>query len=128
MSSGNDQKISLEQIYAVIEQPIPAGHRVLTDRLWPRGLKNTQLQDKKITWYRDASPSAELRKAFHAKKLSVAEFNKAYHQELQKDPERLQPLIELAQQGPLTLLTAMREPSETYLSVLSEHIQAQLKP
>ncbi|HLR82693.1 MAG TPA: DUF488 family protein [Paenalcaligenes sp.] len=127
MSTGKEPQISLEQIYAVIKQPVPVGHRVLTDRLWPRGLKKTQLEEKKITWYRGASPSTELRKAFHAKDLNVDEFNQAYQKQLKSDPDQLKPLVELAEQGPLTLLTAMRNPADTYLSVLAELIRAQLK-
>src|SRR5699024_12751734 len=105
----------------------PGGQRVLTHRWLTLGLKKTKIEEKKITWYRDASPSTELRKAFHAKDLNVDEFNQAYQKQLKSDPDQLKPLVELAEQGPLTLLTAMRNPADTYLSVLAELIRAQLK-
>ncbi|TOL41980.1 MarR family transcriptional regulator, partial [Vibrio parahaemolyticus] len=39
------------------------GYRVLVDRLWPRGIKKTDLQHDE--WNKDVAPTNELRKWFH---------------------------------------------------------------
>ncbi len=38
------------------------GHRVLVERLWPRGVTKTSLKVK--SWLKDVAPSTELRKWF----------------------------------------------------------------
>lgn len=123
-----DHKIHLQQIYPLRDEPLPkSGALVLTDRLWPRGFKKTELEDLKIEWYKAASPSDELRKRFHGKKLNDKEFNEAYRKELSDNPKALEPLVQYAQKGPLYLITALHEPQDSYLSVLSEQIKKQLK-
>lgn len=110
--------ITLQQIYPALDEHIPAGARVVTDRLWPRGVKKAVLEAQQISWYNKASPSTELRQALHAQSITAEQFDSAYKQELLDNPQALQPLIALAQAGPLVLLTAMRNPEQTYLNVL----------
>lgn len=57
------------------------GLRVLVDRLWPRGVSKERA-DLDL-WAKDATPSTELRKAFHGGQLSFADFSTAYRRELQ---------------------------------------------
>lgn len=119
--------ISLEQIYQAIKEPHTTGTRVLTDRLWPRGLSKETLEEQKIIWYRGASPSAELRQDFHHDKITTKQFNERYLAQLDSEKEQLEPLIEYAKKGPLVLLTAMKEPEETYLALLKDKLLDALK-
>lgn len=122
------QQIYFQQIYPLRNEPLPkSGARVLTDRLWPRGFKKTELESLKIEWYKAASPSNQLRHSFHAQEMSKQEFNAAYAQELNAAPEVLTPLIEYAQAGPLYLITALQDPADSYLAVLGELIKKRLK-
>ena len=113
--------ISINGIREAIAEPSAKGARVLADRLWPRGLKKTDLND--IVWYRDASPTPDLRKAFHDGSLSRDAFFKKYRQQLSADPECLTELMRYARAGSLQLLTATHDPKSSYLQVLVQAIQ-----
>ncbi|MEU5027363.1 DUF488 domain-containing protein [Streptomyces milbemycinicus] len=117
-SSGNG--IRIRRVY---ETPDPDdGTRVLVDRIWPRGLaKDAARLDE---WLKAAAPSTELRRWYgHAPERS-AEFGRRYRAEL-ADPERraaVDHLRELAASGPLTLLTATKDPAQSHLPLLAEAV------
>ena len=56
------------------------GFRVLTDRLWARGL--TKEKAAVDLWLKDVAPSTELRKWFSHDAAKWEEFKKRYHAEL----------------------------------------------
>lgn len=96
------------------------GHRVLVDRLWPRGL--TKERAELDTWLKDVAPSPELRKWYGHEPERFAEFDRRYRAELEQ-PERgdgLRRLRELARTGPLTLLTATKQPELSQAAVLAD--------
>ncbi|MFJ3879454.1 DUF488 domain-containing protein [Streptomyces sp. NPDC090077] len=109
--------IRLRRVYDPPE-PGADGVRVLVDRLWPRGLsKEAAAVDE---WPRAVTPSAELRKWFHAGG-APEEFRQRYEAEL-ADPAALAELArlrELAAAGPLTLLTAVKDPAGSHAAVLA---------
>lgn len=109
-------KITLDRVQNAVLQPAAGQTRVLTDRLWPRGLRKEALGD--IQWYKEASPSTELRKAFHAGELDVPAFQIAYTKQLLDEASCLDPLLTLLNNGDVTLLTATKDASTSYLSVL----------
>lgn len=114
--------IQLKRIYAPMQDT--DGARVLTDRLWPRGIgKNTLSLNE---WYPHASPSAKLRRDWHQKKIDYATFCQRYQHELAEDLDRLQPLLDHARQGRLTLLTAARDPMQSHLPTLRQALLNQL--
>ncbi|MEU3986054.1 DUF488 family protein [Streptomyces sp. NPDC026672] len=94
------------------------GLRVLVDRLWPRGLaKDAARVDE---WPKGLTPSTELRHWFHDGG-SYEEFTRRYEAELAA-PGAAGPLADLresAGQGPVTLLTASRDPDRSHASVLA---------
>lgn len=108
--------ILLDRVQNAIHHDGLGRRRVLTDRLWPRGMRKEALGD--IQWYKAASPSTELRKAFHAGELDIPAFQCAYRQQLEADVDCLTPLLNYLHQGPLTLLTATKDANSSYLSVL----------
>ncbi|GLX18300.1 MULTISPECIES: DUF488 domain-containing protein [Streptomyces] len=110
--------IRLRRVYDPPE-PGADGVRVLVDRLWPRGLsKEAAAVDQ---WPRAVTPSAELRKWFHAGG-SPQEFRARYEAELAAPGalDGLARLRELAAAGPLTLVTAVRDPDHSHAAVLAE--------
>lgn len=118
--------ISLYGIRPATQEPQKPGcSRVLIDRLWPRGLRKEALGD--IQWLRDASPSTELRKGMHSGTLSQAQFATRYRQQLQQSPETLLPLMKLARQGELQLLTATHDPQHSYLALLKQTLLEALR-
>ncbi|HLJ09475.1 MAG TPA: DUF488 family protein [Acidimicrobiia bacterium] len=96
------------------------GARVLVDRLWPRGLrKDAAALDH---WCREVAPSTELRKWYGHDPARFAEFAERYRSELD-DPEHaaaLTALRRLTGKGPLTLLTATKEPDLSQARVLAD--------
>lgn len=96
------------------------GARVLVDRVWPRGLAKAkaQLDD----WAKDVAPSTELRQWYGHDPARFEEFRERYERELD-EPERreaLHRLVERAEQGPLTLLTATKDVEHSQAAVLAE--------
>ena len=115
--------IQLQRIYTPAQRS--DGARVLVDRLWPRGKRKEDLALSE--WYRDASPSAELRRTWHNGDIDEAQFTHDYLRELDENPDHLQPLINYARKGRLTLLTAARDPAHSHLPVLHKALVKALK-
>jgi uncharacterized protein YeaO (DUF488 family) len=112
------------RVRRVYDPPDPAdGHRVLVDRLWPRGLaKSAAAVDE---WLRAVAPSDELRRWYGHEADKFAAFGQRYAAELQA-PERaaaLAHLRELASSGPLTLLTATRDVEHSQAAVLAARLR-----
>jgi uncharacterized protein YeaO (DUF488 family) len=84
------------------------GHRVLVDRLWPRGLsKDKAALDE---WARELGPSTALRQWFGHRPQRWQEFRRRYAAELDAAPERWRPLLARAARRRVTLLYGARDP------------------
>ncbi|MGP1272187.1 MAG: DUF488 domain-containing protein [Phycisphaerales bacterium] len=115
--------ITIKRIY---DDPAPSdGFRVLVDRLWPRGVAKDSAQIDE--WAKDAAPSNELRKAYHADEISFAEFAKRYRKELAAGGA--QPLIDRVSAGEtVTLLYAVRNTEQNHAMVLCDFLSARATP
>jgi uncharacterized protein YeaO (DUF488 family) len=98
------------------------GYRVLVDRLWPRGVKKSELQYDE--WCKAVTPSPELRKAFHGEVLDFATFSQRYRAELAQVPEDTRRLAEIARKGPLTLLYAAKDTAQNHALVLADYLRS----
>ena len=58
-------QVNIKRVYD--EPSEQDGYRVLVDRLWPRGMKREYL--KYDYWAKEVTPSNDLRKWFHRKKM-----------------------------------------------------------
>ncbi|GAA2242722.1 DUF488 family protein [Kitasatospora cystarginea] len=98
------------------------GVRVLVDRVWPRGLrKDAGAFD---VWMKEVAPSTELRRWYGHDPERYGEFRRRYLAEL-RDPdhqEALRSLTEIADSGPLTLLTASRDVDHSQAAVLADRL------
>ncbi|QER88080.1 DUF488 domain-containing protein [Streptomyces tendae] len=108
------------RVRRVYEPPEPGdGVRVLVDRLWPRGpAKDAARVDE---WPKALTPSTELRRWYHADEGPFDEFRERYEAELTA-PEAagaVQRVRELAGAGPVTLLTASKQPELSHAEVLA---------
>ena len=100
------------------------GHRVLVDRLWPRGLSKAAAAVDE--WVKAVAPSNELRWWYGHEAAKFPAFRERYGAELQA-PERadaLAHLRRLASSGPLTLLTATRDVEHSQAAVLAALLRA----
>lgn len=117
-------EVKVRRIY---EEPLETdGMRILVDRLWPRGLSKEKAHIDE--WCKAIAPSAELRKWYGHDPGLFEDFSHRYRQELQEpDPAAaLDRLRNLAHQGPLTLLTATKEPGISEAAVLCAMMQESL--
>ena len=78
--------IQCKRIYE--EKTDKDGFRILTDRLWPRGI--TKERAALDNWAKEMSPSTFLRKTFNHKEENFPLFEKKYWEELEKNPEKEQ--------------------------------------
>jgi uncharacterized protein YeaO (DUF488 family) len=102
------------------------GCRILVDRLWPRGVRKDQLAIEK--WMRDLGPSSELRRSFGHDPARWREFRKRYLAEL-KRPEAaslIAELVELARDGPLTLIYSAKDTEHNQAVVLKEFLNSKV--
>lgn len=99
------------------------GYRVLVDRLWPRGVKKTDLQYDE--WNKAVAPSAELRKWFH-QQGDFNQFTQRYFQQLAATPECWQPLLAIAKQQSLVLLYSAKDEQHNNAVVLKAFLEQQL--
>lgn len=106
--------IRLKRIY---EAPAREdGHRVLVERLWPRGVS----KDKAALdgWLKDVAPSDALRRWYGHAPARWAEFRRRYKAELAEKGDRLDDLRERLTRGNVTLLFAARDEARNSAVVL----------
>ncbi|CUX51631.1 MULTISPECIES: DUF488 domain-containing protein [Clostridia] len=75
--------IRLKRIY--LPADVSDGHRILVDRLWPRGVSKEKAQIE--YWHKEIAPSQVLRNQFHGGKITYAQFKQLYMDELEGNPE-----------------------------------------
>lgn len=78
------------------------GHRVLVDRLWPRGVSKREA--KLDQWMKELAPSEKLRKWFGHDPDRFDAFRERYVEELRDQRSRLTELRRHARDGRLTLV------------------------
>ena len=94
------------------------GHRVLVDRLWPRGL--SQERAKLDEWEQELAPSGELREWFSHDPSRFEAFRRRYIEELRPRRSRLTDLRRRAREGTLTLVYSARDTEHNDAVVLAE--------
>jgi uncharacterized protein YeaO (DUF488 family) len=94
------------------------GHRVLIDRLWPRGISRERA--KIDQWEKELAPSKQLRQWFGHEPERFDEFRRRYIDELTGQCPRLTSLRRRAREGTLTLVYAARDTEHNDAVVLAE--------
>jgi uncharacterized protein YeaO (DUF488 family) len=105
------------RVARVYDDPSPDdGHRVLVDRLWPRGFRKAD--PRAGTWCKGVAPSKELRGWYNHQPERFDEFAARYKKELQGS-EAFDDLRKLTKRGVVTLVTATREVQGSHAAVLA---------
>jgi uncharacterized protein YeaO (DUF488 family) len=116
--------VRLQRAY---EDPGPDdGHRVLVDRVWPRGRTKAELRLDE--WARDLGPSTELRKWFGHDPARWTEFQARYRAEL-AEPERaraVDALATIARTGRVTIVYGARDREHNQAQVIADEIERRL--
>jgi uncharacterized protein YeaO (DUF488 family) len=119
--------VAVKRVYESVSRS--DGARILVDRLWPRGLRKTEVAMQE--WLRDLAPSDDLRKWYHAQPEQWSIFRKRYLKELAR-PEAehdLQKLYSLAHKRKrLTLLYSSKNQKHNNAVVLKDLLDGMRKP
>lgn len=112
--------ILLKRVY---EKPAPSdGARFLVERLWPRGIRKTDVQME--GWLKDAGPSANLRKWFSHDPEKWVRFRRKYFLELERRTEAWEPILKAAQRGAVTLLYSSHDTEHNNAVALKDFLEA----
>jgi uncharacterized protein YeaO (DUF488 family) len=87
------------------------GTRFLVECLWPRGRRKESLHME--GWLKDVAPGDALRRCFGHDPAKWIEFQNRYFAELDGEPEAIQPLVEAASRGQVTLLYSAHDTNTT---------------
>ena len=119
--SGEELVFRIKRIYAPPEAD--DGHRVLIDRLWPRGLARADAAIDE--WTKVLAPSTELRKWFNHDPARWAEFQDRFRAELIRPDAtaELARLCRLGQGGTVTLLFGARDERHNHAVVLRAELE-----
>jgi uncharacterized protein YeaO (DUF488 family) len=97
------------------------GHRVLVDRLWPRGVAK---EDAHVDeWARDLAPSDALRRWFAHRAERFPEFERRYTEELREHADHVSAIRRRARSGTVTLVYAARDHEHSNAAVLAAIIR-----
>ncbi len=113
--------IKLKRAY---EPAAPAdGHRVLVERLWPRGVKKEELALDE--WLKDVAPSPELRTWFAHDPERWPEFQRRYRAELRTSAarEKIAELARRASEGTVTFVFAASDPEHNSALLLKQEVE-----
>jgi uncharacterized protein YeaO (DUF488 family) len=102
------------------------GHRVLVDRVWPRGRTKEELRLDE--WARNLGPSTGLRKWFGHDPARWSEFQARYHAELatMDQARTLDALAAKARQGPVTLVYGAHDREHNQAVVIADELARRL--
>ena len=113
------------QLKRVYEKPVPAdGARFLVERLWPRGLRKSDVVMD--GWERDAGPSDGLRKWFAHDAEKWKEFQRRYFAEMEDRPGVWKTILDAAKIGPVTLLYSSHDTEHNNAVALRRFLEAKL--
>jgi uncharacterized protein YeaO (DUF488 family) len=102
-------------------------HRVLVDRLWPRGLTKEAVD--RDEWAKDLAPSTELRRWYGHDRERFAEFARRYRTEL-SEPAARKSLARVRKTATkrVVLLTATRDVEHSGAAVLQAVLERRRRP
>lgn len=106
------------EVHRVYDEDQGSGHRVLVDRLWPRGVSKEKAAIDE--WAKDVAPSDMLRRWYGHEPDKFAEFARRYRAELAVMPgkEGVARLQATSKRKPVVLLTATRDVEHSGAAVL----------
>ncbi len=97
------------------------GVRYLVERLWPRGIKKSEL--RLDGWLKDVAPSTKLRKWFSHDPAKWTEFQRRYFVELDNNSEAWEPILSAARHGKVTLVYSSHDGVHNNAVALKEYLE-----
>jgi uncharacterized protein YeaO (DUF488 family) len=96
------------------------GHRILVERLWPRGIRKEALAAE--AWLKDVAPSTSLRKWFGHREERWEEFRRRYRKELSANRESWSSILAASKEGTVTLLYSAHDREHNGAVVLCQYL------
>lgn len=102
------------------------GHRVLVERLWPRGLAKADAHIEE--WLKDVAPSHELRRWFGHDPSRFSEFRERYRRELRTEPAHtaFMDLARRAATSTVTLIYSAHDELHNNAVVLAQELKRRI--
>ena len=114
--------IQLKRVYDKSEHS--DGKRFLVERLWPRGVRKTNIHMD--GWQKEAGPSDRLRKWFSHDPAKWTEFQHKYFAELDQRSDAWQPVLDAAEHGTVTLLYSSHDTEHNNAVALKSFLEGKL--
>jgi uncharacterized protein YeaO (DUF488 family) len=114
--------IQLKRVYD--KRQLHDGTRFLVERLWPRGVRKTDVHMD--GWQREVGPSDHLRKWFSHDPAKWNEFQHKYFAELDQRPDSWQPILDAAEHGTVTLLYSSHDTEHNNALALKSFLETKL--
>lgn len=120
------KKVSRIKLKRAYDAPTKSdGHRVLVDRIWPRGIsKNELLLDE---WLKELAPSTKLRTWFNHDPAKWETFKERYFRELDQQLETVGDLLANCRRGTVTLVFGARETRYNNAVALKAYLERRLR-
>ncbi len=100
------------------------GARFLVERLWPRGIKKTDLRID--GWLKEVAPSDALRRWFGHHPEKWPEFRRRYFAELERHLEAWEQIRSAARRGRVTLVYSAHDTEHNNAVALKEYLEARM--
>lgn len=114
MANRRSRPVRVERVY---DRAGGSGHRVLVDRLWPRGVKKDDAGVDE--WAKDLAPSTELRRWYGHDPERFEEFARRYRAELSNQPAAAAVERLTGAGAPVVLVTATKDVAHSAAAVLA---------
>lgn len=111
--------ITIKRVYEPYDKQ--DGQRILTDRLWPRGL--TKEKAHVDLWLKDIAPSTELRKWFNHDPKKWTEFQRRYRAELSANKASVTALRSCFNSGRATIVYGAKDEEHNDAVVLQKYLE-----
>jgi uncharacterized protein YeaO (DUF488 family) len=100
------------------------GVRFLVERLWPRGVRKSDLLLD--GWLKDVAPSTALRKWFAHDPSKWVEFQRRYFAELNAHPSAWKPILEAARHDAVMLIYSSHDAEHNNALALKTYLEQKL--
>ena len=111
--------VSTKRVYDTVSEE--DGARILVDRLWPRGVKKTEV--KIDYWAKELSPSTELRKWFGHDPKKWDKFRAKYYSELGAKLEDVIKILKLSRNDRITFVYSAKDVDHNQAVALKSFVE-----
>lgn len=98
------------------------GTRFLVERLWPRGVRKTDLPID--AWIKDVAPSSALRTWFSHDPAKWPEFQRRYFAELDSHPDAWEQIRSAGRHGRVTLIYSSHDTEHNNAVALKQYLES----